>query len=299
MARTADRLIVCSEFMGGHISTVFAVPRARYTVIPNGIDVDKLRPSAATPSRPARPGEQEYGETRETRNPGRTGKTGETGKTRETESDFAFRGRFAQPEERLVLMVGRLVHEKGFHVALDALAPVIWPSSAGCRFVVAGAGMAQAELELSGSPSRPRRATGTFLGWVGDEMLRALYRVADPVRRPVDLRAVWPRRARGDGVWLSVRRRRHRRLAGGGAGHDGPRFPEQDTAALAAILERLLTDDATRKRLAARGQAHVLRFDWAQVARETLTLTQRSLAARTPAPDEADVHRGRVPPRVL
>ncbi len=33
----------------------------------------------------------------------------------------ALRAKFAQPQEKLVLLVGRLVYEKGFQLALDAL----------------------------------------------------------------------------------------------------------------------------------------------------------------------------------
>ena len=36
----------------------------------------------------------------------------------------SLRARYAAPDERLVLLVGRLVFEKGFHLALDALAPI-------------------------------------------------------------------------------------------------------------------------------------------------------------------------------
>ena len=49
----------------------------------------------------------------------------------------ALRARYAEPDERLVLLVGRLVYEKGFHLALDALAPVI-KRLGNVRFVVAG-----------------------------------------------------------------------------------------------------------------------------------------------------------------
>ena len=35
------------------------------------------------------------------------------------------------------------------------------------------------------------------------------------------------------------------------------------------MVERLLTDDALRERLVAEASEHVLRFDWADVARQT------------------------------
>jgi glycogen(starch) synthase len=55
-----------------------------------------------------------------------------------------------------------------------------------------------------------------------------------------------------------------------GDGTVGLRFPSRDTAALGAILERVLTDDAERAQLVAEAREHVLRFDWAAVARRTL-----------------------------
>src|SRR3712207_8780806 len=63
-------------------TTLFrSVERAKVTAIPNGIDRCDLRPVADLPR---------------------------------------LRARFAAPDERLVLLVGRLAHEKGFHLALDA-----------------------------------------------------------------------------------------------------------------------------------------------------------------------------------
>ena len=38
------------------------------------------------------------------------------------------------------------------------------------------------------------------------------------------------------------------------------------------MVERLLTDDALRDRLVAEASEHVLRFDWADVARQTAAL---------------------------
>jgi glycogen(starch) synthase len=55
-----------------------------------------------------------------------------------------------------------------------------------------------------------------------------------------------------------------------GDGTVGLRFPSRDTAALGAILERVLTDDSERAQLVAEAREHVLRFDWGEVARRTL-----------------------------
>jgi glycogen(starch) synthase len=139
MARRADAVITCSRYMGSHVATVFGVPSKRITVIPNGIDPRDLEHVVADLP--------------------------------------ALRARYASPEERLVLLVGRLVYEKGFHLALDALAPVI-KRSGNVRFVVAGTGTAEAELKRQ-ARRLGLRAHGSFLGWVGDDMLHSLYRVAE------------------------------------------------------------------------------------------------------------------------
>jgi glycogen(starch) synthase len=49
----------------------------------------------------------------------------------------------------------------------------------------------------------------------------------------------------------------------------GLRFRSRDPRALAAIMERVLTDDELRDRLVAEASAHVLRFDWADIAEQT------------------------------
>src|SRR5262249_61365482 len=87
------------------------------------------------------------------------------------------RARYAQPHEKLVLLVGRLVYEKGFHLALEALPSVI-RRLGDVRFVVCGTGTAESDLK---EQARKLKLTkhGTFLGWTGDDTLHALYPVAD------------------------------------------------------------------------------------------------------------------------
>src|SRR5262249_60843672 len=73
------------------------------------------------------------------------------------------RAGFAAPDEKLVLLVGRLVYEKGFHLALDAL-PGLIRRIGRVRFLVAGSGMAEAELKAQAS-RLGLMEHGTFLGW--------------------------------------------------------------------------------------------------------------------------------------
>ncbi|HWF35590.1 MAG TPA: glycosyltransferase family 4 protein [Solirubrobacteraceae bacterium] len=251
MARGADAVITCSQYMRSHVATVFGVRPGRITVIPNGIDPRDLEPVVAD-----LPG---------------------------------LRARFAAPHERLVLLVGRLVYEKGFHLALDALAPVI-KRSGNVRFVVAGTGAAEPELKRQ-ARRLGLRAHGSFLGWVGDDMLHSLYRVAEiaivpSIYEPFGLVAL---EAMASGCLCIVADTGGLREVVPGDGTVGLRFPPRDSAALGELLEQVLTDDAGRARLVAEARAHVLRFDWAAVAAATRELYAR-LAAQ-PAPDARGARR--------
>lgn len=250
MVAGADHVITCSRYMRGHVARVLGVPAAKVTAIPNGIDGRDLEPVAT-----------ELG---------------------------VLRARYAAPEERLVLLVGRLVYEKGFHLALDALAPVI-ETLGGIRFVVAGTGSAEAELRR-----QARRlglsGRGVFLGWVGDDMLHSLYRVSDlcivpSIYEPFGIVAL---EAMASGCLCVVADTGGLREVVPGDGTVGLRFPSRDSVALRDILEAVLTDDEGRARLVAEAREHVLRFDWREVARQTGAVYARMAqrGSRHPEPPE-------------
>ena len=239
MTRTADRVITCSEFMRDHCAEVFGIAAAKVEVIPNGIDGGDLRPR---------------------------------------EDLEALRARFAKPDEKLVLLAGRLVYEKGFQFALEALRKVS-RRHRDVRFVVAGSGTHEEELKaLSKKLGLSRR--GTFLGWAGDEVLHSLYRVADlcvvpSIYEPFGLVAL---EAMVSGCPCIV-------ADTGGLREVVPndevglRFRSRDSAALAREIERVLTDEQLRARLVAEASEHVLAFDWADIARRTAALYEDLLAA--------------------
>jgi glycogen synthase len=245
MARGADHVITCSDYMAGHVAQVFGVAPARITAIPNGIDPGDL---VAAP-----------------------------------EAELAaLRARFAKPDERLVLMVGRLVYEKGFHLALDALAPLVRRGER-VRFVVAGSGTAESELKAQARKLGLARH-GSFLGWAGDDLLHSLYRVADlcivpSIYEPFGLVAL---EAMASGCLCVVADTGGLRELVPADGTAGLRFPCNDADALQQLLLRVLTDDETRAQLVAEAREHVLQFDWTEVARRTLTIYDE-LVARQPA----------------
>ncbi len=239
MVHDADAVLTCSRFMRTHVAEVFGVPAGSITTIPNGLDPRDLEP-----------GVQDLD---------------------------ALRARYASPADRLVLMVGRLVYEKGFHLALEALAPVI-ERLGGVRFVVAGSGLAEAELKRQ-AQQLGLGEHGTFLGWVGDDMLHSLYRVANlcivpSIYEPFGLVAL---EAMASGCLCVVADTGGLREVVPGDGTVGLRFPPRDAGALEAVLEGILTDDAAHAQLVAEAREHVLQFDWGEVARQTARVYRRSV----------------------
>jgi glycogen(starch) synthase len=232
MAGRADRVITCSHYMRGHVADVFAIPEQRITVIPNGIDRGDLQPVADLD---------------------------------------ALRARFAAPGERLVLLVGRLVYEKGFQLALDAMPQVIRRSAPAhpVRFLVAGSGTHEAELKAQARRLGLTRH-GTFEGWIGDDVLHSLYRIADlcvvpSIYEPFGLVAL---EAMASGCPCIVADTGGLREVVPNA-DVGLRFGSRNPRALATMMSRVLDDDALRDSLVAEASVHVLRFDWNDVARQT------------------------------
>ena len=246
MVRRADHVITCSRYMRVHVANVFGVRPSKITAIPNGIDPRDLEPVS--------------------------------------EDLPTLRARYAEPDELLVLLVGRLVYEKGFHLALDALAPIV-RRRGGVRFVVAGTGTAEGELKRQAQQLGLARH-GAFLGWIGDDMLHSLYRICDlcivpSIYEPFGLVAL---EAMASGCLCVVADTGGLREVVPVDGTVGLRFPSRDATALRGVLERVLTDDASRRQLVAEAREHVLRFDWGEVARRTNAVyeSMASVVSRAP-----------------
>jgi glycogen(starch) synthase len=244
MANRADRVITCSSYMREHVADVYGLEESRIAVIPNGIDPSELVP---------------------------------------VDDLDTLRSRFAKPSEKLVLLVGRLVYEKGFQLALEAL-PGLIERVGDVRFLVAGSGTAEGELREQAT-ALGLDAHGTFLGWIGDDVLHSLYRIADltvvpSIYEPFGLVAL---EAMASGCPCLV-------ADTGGLREVVPnedvglRFRSRDPSSLASMAERLLTDEELRDRLVAEASEHVLSFDWADVARqvgEVYTELVRPLSLRS------------------
>ena len=239
MAGRAERVITCSHYMRGHVADVFAIDEDRVVVIPNGIDRGDLQPVGDL---------------------------------------VALRARFAEPQERLVLLVGRLVYEKGFQLALDAMPQVIRRSGR-VRFLVAGSGTHEAEL-VAQAGRLGLDAHGTFMGWIGDDVLHSLYRIADlcvvpSIYEPFGLVAL--EAMASDCPCIVADTGGLREVVP--SSDVGLRFRSRDPRALATMISRVLDDEALRERLVAEAAVHVLGFDWNDVARRTAAVYEELGAA--------------------
>jgi glycogen(starch) synthase len=230
MSHRADAVIVCSYYMRGHVADIFDIDERRIAVIPNGVDPNDLRPS------------------------------GDLRKLRQE---------FAAPHEKLVLLVGRLVYEKGFQLALDALPGVI-DEVGNVRFLVAGSGTHESELKAQ-AERLGLSDHGTFLGWIGDDVLHSLYRIADlcvvpSIYEPFGLVAL---EAMASGCPCIVADTGGLREVVPVGERVGLRFNGGDAEHLGVMIERLLIDDELRDRLVTEASEHVLSFDWDDIALRT------------------------------
>jgi glycogen(starch) synthase len=230
----SQRVIACSHYMREQIVDILGVAEKRISVIPNGIDPDDLQAQS--------PAELER-----------------------------LRSEFAAPEEKLVLLIGRLVYEKGFQLALEAMPRVI-EEAPGTRFLVAGSGTHEAELHRQ-AEELGLMEHGTFLGWIGDDVLHSLYRIADltvvpSIYEPFGLVAL---EAMASGCPCIVADTGGLREV---VVHEegGLRFRADDPEALAEVAIRVLSDDELGQRLIADAYEHVRRFDWADVAEQTVAV---------------------------
>ena len=112
---------------------------------------------------------------------------------------------------------------------------------------------------------------GGFLGWIGDDVLHSLYRIADlcvvpSIYEPFGLVAL---EAMASGCPCIVADTGGLREVVPGGERVGLRFNGGDAQHLGVMIERLLVDDRLRDRLVTEASEYVLRFDWDDVARRT------------------------------
>lgn len=137
----AWRVIVASEFMKSEVKRIFDTPADKVDVIYNGVNASKF--------------EFEW-----------------------TEAERAeYRAKFAEPDEKIILYVGRFVREKGIHLLLDAV-NVILSEEPKAKVVIVGSGGARDRFQRfsdwAGIGDRVQ-----FTGFLSSRPLYQLYRCAD------------------------------------------------------------------------------------------------------------------------
>ena len=134
----AWKVICCSDYMVSHVRWAFGLPEDKLVMVPNGVNTEVY--------------------------------AGHGEDLRE------FRSKFALPEEKIVLFVGRLVYEKGVHVLVNAVPKVL--EKANAKFIIVGNGYMKEQLSgLVKSMGLVHKVL--FTGFVDDETLRKLQRCAD------------------------------------------------------------------------------------------------------------------------
>lgn len=135
----AWKVICCSDYMVSHVKWAFGLPEDKIRMIPNGVNAEEI------------------------------------GKAKKNDLS-RFRRKFASPEEKIVLFVGRLVYEKGPHVLINAIPRVLEKVNA--KFVIVGNGYMKEPLS-SIARSKGLAHKVMFTGFVDDETLRSLQACAD------------------------------------------------------------------------------------------------------------------------
>jgi len=135
----AWKVICCSDYMVSHVRWAFGLPLDKLVMISNGVNA-------------------------------------ETYTKVEREDLSMFRSKFALPEEKIVLFVGRLVYEKGAHVLVNAAPKVL--EKADAKFIIVGNGYMKEQLSsLVKSMGLTHKVL--FTGFVDDGTLMKLQKCAD------------------------------------------------------------------------------------------------------------------------
>jgi glycosyltransferase involved in cell wall biosynthesis len=135
----AWKVICCSNYMVSHVRWAFGLPADKLIMVPNGVNTEVYAKA-------------------------------------ESDDLSQFRSKFALPEEKIVLFVGRLVHEKGVHVLVNAVPKVLEKVNA--KFIIVGNGYMKEQLSnLTKNIGLSHKVL--FTGFVDDETLRKLQKCAD------------------------------------------------------------------------------------------------------------------------
>lgn len=236
----AWKVICCSDYMISHVRWAFGLPPDKLVMVPNGVNFAAYAKA-------------------------------------EKEDLSQFRNRFALPQEKIVLFVGRLVFEKGAHVLVSAVPKVLEKLDA--KFVIVGNGYMKDQLsDLVRGMGIAHKVM--FAGFVDDETLRKLQKCADVSVVPslfepfgiVALEAM----AAGSPVVVSDT---------GGLSEivnhdvDGVKVYAGNPDSLAWGITRVLTDEGFANRLRTNAHKKVQeKYNWDTIAQQTKTVYEAVLS---------------------
>jgi glycosyltransferase involved in cell wall biosynthesis len=134
----AWKVICCSDYMIQHVKWAFGLPSDKLVMVPNGVNTQCYQ--------------EPITDTKE------------------------FRSKFALPQEKIVLYVGRLVYEKGIHILINAVPKIL--SKVDAKFIIVGSGYMKEQL-LNIVRSMGLEHKVMFEGFMDEQTLVKLQRVAD------------------------------------------------------------------------------------------------------------------------
>jgi 1,4-alpha-glucan branching enzyme len=227
----AWKVICCSQYMVSHVKWAFGLPDDKLAMVPNGVNTQVY--------------ENLKGQ------------------------DFAsFRLKFALPEEKIVLFVGRLVYEKGAHVLINAIPKII--DKVNAKFVIVGSGYMKDQLSTI-VKSMGLEHKVIFTGFVDEDTLLRLQSCADvsvvpSLFEPFGIVALEAMAAKSAVVVSDT----------GGLGeivdHDvtGVKVYPNNTDSLAWGITKVLTDEKYRNSLRENAYKKIQeRYDWDKIAQQT------------------------------
>ena len=227
----AWKVICCSDYMVSHVRWAFGLPPDKQIMIPNGVNTEPYEGI-------------------------------------DRHSLAQFRSKFALPEERIVLFVGRLVYEKGVHVLINAVQKVL--DKVNAKFIVVGNGYMKEQLSgLVKSLGIERKVM--FTGFVDDITLRRLQVCADvsvvpSLFEPFGIVALEAMAAKSPVVVSDT----------GGLGEivnhdvDGVKVYTNNPDSLAWGIVRVLSDEAYADRLRNHAYRKIQeKYDWDKIAQQT------------------------------
>ena len=227
----AWRVVCCSDYMVQHVKWAFGLPNDKLAMVPNGVNprlYDGL----------------------------------------EKQDLRDFRLKYALPQEKIVLYVGRLVYEKGIHILINAVPKILAKTDA--KFVIVGSGYMQEQLSnIVKSMGLEHKVL--FTGFVDEENLLKLQKVADvsvvpSLFEPFGIVALEAMAAKSPVVVSDT----------GGLGeiveHDmtGVKVYPNNTDSLAWGITKILTDTNYSRKLRENAYKKILeKYDWDKIALQT------------------------------